>query len=95
MGTRRLWPKPTPKEGKGEGGLLERTPVFISVSLSLSVFYVSWRLSGGDPGSGVETLADCPRGTSRDKRSAGGGTPHPQPGWPGFHRVGSLGSTVR
>lgn len=76
MGTGRLGQKPTPEEGKGEGGLLERP--FLSPSRFQTLFYVSWRLSG-DPGSGAKTLADSSRGPSGDQRSAGGRTPHPSP----------------
>lgn len=50
MGTGRLGRKPTPKEGEGEGGLLERSFVFLSPSRFQTVFYASWRLWGGDPG---------------------------------------------
>lgn len=65
--------KPTPQEGEGEGGLRERS-FFLSPSRFQTVFYVSWRLSGGDPGSGAETLADSPRGPSGDQA---GGPPRP------------------
>lgn len=77
MGTGRLGRKPTPKEGEGEGGLLERSFVFLPPSRFLTVFYVSWRLSGGDPGSGAETLAGSPPDPSGDQGGAGGRTPPP------------------
>lgn len=88
MGTGRLGRKPTPKEGEGEGGLLERSFVFLSPSRFQTVFYVSWRLSGGDPGSGAETLAGSSRGPFRDPGSAGRRTPpHPS------SSLGGRGST--
>lgn len=64
MGTGRLGRKLTPKEGKGDGGLLGRPFLFLSPSRFQTLFYVSWRLSGGDPGSGAETLADSSGGPS-------------------------------
>lgn len=69
--------------------------VFISVSLCFqTLFYVSWRLSGGDPGSGAETLADSSGGPSRDSGARAGGHPAPAPVARDSTRVGSLGSTV-
>lgn len=60
------------------------TLLFLSPSRFQTVFYVSWRLSVGDPGSGAETLADSPRGPSGDQGSAGRRTPP---------RLGGQGST--
>lgn len=74
MGTGRLGRKPTPKEGEGEGGLLERSFVFLSPSRFQTVFYVSWLVSGGDPSSGAETLAGSSPGSSGDQGGAGGRT---------------------
>lgn len=56
--------KAHPKEGKGDGGLLGRPFLFLSPSRFQTLFYVSWRLSGGDPWSGAETLADSSGGPS-------------------------------
>lgn len=39
--------------------------------VAFKLFYASWRLSGGDPGSGAETLADSPSGPLEDQESAG------------------------
>ena len=68
---------------------------YLSPSRFQTLFYVSWRLSGGDPGSGAETLADSSRGPSGDQRSAGGRTPHPSPSGQGSTELGVWGSTMR
>lgn len=53
---------------------------------------MSWRLSGGDPGSGAETLADSSGGPLRDSGARAGGHPHPSPGGQGSTEAGSLGA---
>lgn len=94
MRTGKLGRKPAPKAGEGEGGILERSGSFLSPSRLQTVFYVSWRLSGGDPVSGAETLADSPVAPLGDQASAGRRTPLPSRGGEGS-RVGSLDSTAR
>lgn len=89
MRTGKLGRKPAPKAREGEGGILERPGSFLSPSRLQTVFYVSWRLSGGDPVSGAETLADSPVAPLGDQASAGRRTPLPSSGGQGS-RVGSL-----
>lgn len=92
MGTGRLGRKLTPKEGKGDSGLLGRPFLFLSPSRFQTLFYVSWWLSGGDPGSGAETLADSSGGPSGTSGARAGGHPHPSPGGQGSTELGVWGA---
>ena len=92
MGTGRLGRKLTPKEGKGDSGLFGRPFLFLSPSRFQTLFYVSWWLSGGDPGSGAETLADSSGGPSGTSGARAGGHPHPSPGGQGSTELGVWGA---
>ena len=84
--------KAHPKEGKGEGGLLGRPFLSLSPSRFQTLFYVSWRLSGGDPGSGAETLADSSGGPSGTSGARASGHPHPSPRGQGSTELGVWGA---